>query len=837
MRLRLLLLALAASVAAWAARPLGLAKNRRSNYRICVAREASAAERHAAEQLQRFLEEISGARLPIISDEGRIGGRLVLVGNSRVTERLKLSVAAREVGAEGFRLRTAGRDLVIAGGGPRGTLYGVYTFLEKLGCRWFTREVSRIPKTRTVRVGPLDEIQKPAFEYREPFFTEAFDGDWAARNKVNGARMELDERRGGKVSYYPFVHSFYQLIPPEKHFKEHPEYFSLIDGQRRVERGQLCLSNPEVLRLAVEGVSRWIEQHPEAAIYSVSQNDWEGWCECPNCRRIEEEEGGAHSGPILRFVNALAAEVEKQHPDKLIDTLAYWYSETPPQRVRPRRNVRVRLCPIGVCEAHPYEQCPYSAYFMKNLRAWSKITDQLYIWHYNTNFSHYLMPFPDFDELAADFPMYRRQGVVGLFLEGAYPKGGGGEQAELRSYVMARLLWDPKADVNQAITEFLEGCYGKAAGLMREYFELLHGLVRRPPAGQGRHFWIYGAPEFPADFLPRARELFRRAEAAVQDEGTRERVRKAGLPIDYLELLGAKEFSVRDGWYAPADLGALKTRFEEFVGDVRRFGITSLHEGVELASDEREFQTYMKSYGVQTLENARLRVDVAPDLGGRVIRMIDKRSGRDLLRRPSPGERGYPDVGGLGVFLYPDLHSRSRFAVTWEVEAAPGSSEITLIGSAANGLRVRRRIRLEAQEPLLRTETAVENAGAAAIEVAVQSRIEADPAARYEDLVTAFRAQDGSGVEQPLLRPEEQPSGSESYTGARLPDGEWRIVDRRGGTALAVRFRNEQVARANLSWTAKAQKRVTTEVWSKPHVLAPGGRLELEASYGIYYRP
>jgi hypothetical protein len=171
------------------------------------------------------------------------------------------------------------------------------------------------------------------------------------------------------------------------------------------------------------------------------------------------------------------------------------------------------------------------------------------------------------------------------------------------------------------------------------------------------------------------------------------------------------------------------------------------------------------------------------------------------------------------------------------VEAAPGPSEIALIGSAANGLRVRRRIRLAEQEPLVRTETAVENTAVAPIEVAVQSRIEADPAATYEDLVTAFRAQDGSGVEQPLLRPEEQPSGAESYTGARLPDGEWRIVDRRGGTALAVQFRNEQVARANLSWTAKAQKRVTLDVWSKPRVLAPGERLELEASYGIYYRP
>ena len=97
--------------------------------------------------------------------------------------------------------------------------------------------------------------------------------------------------------------------------------------------------------------------------------------------------------------------------------------------MRPRPNVRIRLCPIGVCEAHPYEQCPYNRFFVDILQAWSKITSQLYIWHYNTNFAHYLLPFPDFDQLADSFPMYRRHGVVGLFMEGAYAAGGGGEYA------------------------------------------------------------------------------------------------------------------------------------------------------------------------------------------------------------------------------------------------------------------------------------------------------------------------------------------------------------------------------------------------------------------------
>lgn len=810
-----------------AAAPLELARHGRSAYKIVLGREASASERHAAAELQRFLEEISGARLPVVTEQG--GPRLILVGNSGVARKLKLSVDPAEVGPEGFRLRTAGPHLLIAGGRRRGTLYGVYTFLEKLGCRWFTAEVSRIPKRPTVRVGALDEVQKPAFEYREPFFTEAFDGDWAARNKVNGNSMRLDERRGGKITYYPFVHSFYQLIPPEKYFKEHPEYFSLIAGKRRAERGQLCLSNRDVIRLGIEQLLRWIDEHPEATIYSVSQNDWEGWCECDNCRRIEEEEGGAHSGPVLRFVNALAAEVEKRHPDKLIDTLAYWYTEPPPLKVRPRPNVRIRLCPIGACEAHPYEQCPYNAYFMKNLRAWSRITSQLYVWHYNTNFSHYLMPFPDFDELAADIPMYRRHGVVGLFLEGAYPKGGGGENAELRSYVMARLLWDTRANAEEAVSEFLEGVYGKAAPFLRDYFELLHQQVRQPPRGLGRHLWIFGVPEFSPDFSQRARELFQKALDAAGDEAVRARVRKAALPVDYLDLVSAKEFFVQDSLYAPRDLAALKQRFDRLMADLRSFGITSIREGVDLAGDEEEFRTRIWPYSLVKLENAALRADVAHELGGRVIRILDKAAGRDWLRRPSPGERGYPAVAGLGVYLYPDWQSRNRFEIRFEPPER-SASEVTLAGATANGLKVRHRVRIDDAQAVLWTETTIENASASPIEVALVWRAETDPGGDYRDVGFRFTAQDGGLLERPLLRPEEQPSGAEDYFGPKLPAGEWRLVGR-DRPLPGVRFTPGQVARARLSWTAKHQPRVIFDLWSPERTLAPGERIELAAGF------
>ncbi|MEB2361765.1 MAG: DUF4838 domain-containing protein [Bryobacteraceae bacterium] len=812
------------------ATPLDLVRNGQSVYSIVIAPDASASERHGAEELQKFLEEISGARLPVTTESR---SNMVLVGRSPALNKLKLSIDFDDLGPEGFALKTAGKHLVIAGGRLRGTMYGVYSFLEKLGCRWFTPEVSRIPKMRTVSVRELEETQKPAFEYREPFFAEASDADWAARNKANGMLMKLDAARGGKIRYFPFVHSFEALVPPKRYFKDHPEYFSLIDGRRRAERSQLCLTNPDVLRVGIESVERWIAEHPEANILSVSQNDWTGWCECDNCRRVEEEEGGSHSGPLLRYINALAAEIEKKYPDKLIDTLAYWYTEDPPLKTRPRRNVRIRLCPIGACEAHPYEQCRYNAYFMKNLRAWAKITNQLYIWHYNTNFAHYLLPFPDFDELAADIPMYHRNGVAGLFMEGSPSRAGGAENAELRSYVMARLLWDPGTDVERDIDEFHQAYYGEAARPMRAYFDLMHNEVRMPPRGKGHHIWIYDRPSAPylnEEFLAKAAELFREAEAAASSGAVRNRIRKARLGIDYINLTRAKRFSVEGGWYRPANLNALKDRWQTFVTAVRSFGMTHISESTLLSKDEQDFETFVRPYAIASLENERLRVHVAPELAGRVTHIIDKRNGRDLLLHPEPGSKQYPNLGGLTVAPYADYVSRQPWSTSWSLNRNTARQELSLTGVSENGLELRRALKLEGS--MLRTHTVLENRGSAPVELVLQSRWEVDPGS-LEHVIVSYGRQDGATVEKQLIEPEKQPAGTEFYTGAEQPNGEWRVLNRAGGPVIVNRFAKDQVARCFLNWTAKSENRVALAVASPRRTLQPRETITLDADYGV----
>jgi hypothetical protein len=299
-----------------------------------------------------------------------------------------------------------------------------------------------------------------------------------------------------------------------------------------------------------------------------------------------------------------------------------------------------------------------------------------------------------------------------------------------------------------------------------------------------------------------------------------------------VRLLNAKTFQVREGSYAPARLEQLKESFQSFMNDVRSFGITELHEGANLAEDEEEFSRFIRPYRAATLENAALRVVVAPELSGRAIQMIDKKTGKDVLRHPDPGERSYPDVGGLGVFAYSHYLAATPYEAQWELESQAGPSEMLLTGTYANGLKARRTIRLRKDEPLVHTETTLENGGTSVLDVAIQSRCVFD-AKSMDRAVLSFRQQDGRTVAQRLLQPEQEPTGSKIYDGSERPDGEWMLSEVGTGLVLVNRFPKDQVSRCFARWTGKAEYAVTMGLWSATRALEPGETLKLEADFGV----
>ncbi len=326
----------------------------KTGYTILVSGTATESEKHAADDLARFLHEISGATFPVRqTDSPPAADAKVIVVGQGLHKSFVSDTELTGLGHEGYIVRTRGPALAIVGGRPRGTLYGVYSFLEDaLGCRWFTPDVSRIPHQARIELKSLDRTVVPVLEYRSTDYPNSRDADWAVRNKINGTQTNLDATRGGKIVYGPFVHTFNSILNPDEQFDRHPEYFSEVNGARLKERTQLCVTNPEVTRLTIDTVRKWMREQPQATIFSVSQNDWYNFCTCPKCTALAKQEGSP-MGPYLKFVNTVAEVVEKEFPDKAVDTLAYQFTRKPPANIKPRPNVIVRLCSIECCFSHP----------------------------------------------------------------------------------------------------------------------------------------------------------------------------------------------------------------------------------------------------------------------------------------------------------------------------------------------------------------------------------------------------------------------------------------------------------------------------------------------------
>lgn len=492
---------------------------------------ATAPERHAAEELAAVLKEMTGASFAIQEQTEQSPASAIIVGPGPLATKFFPQVDLSTFGPEEYTIRTQEGRLLLAGGRPRGTLYAVYRFLQdQLGVRWYTPWCTHIPPRESLSLASLDVRGKPAFEYRDPFWFPAFDGDWAARNGSNSQSARLTEKHGGQMTYKGFVHTFYPLVPPAEHFQKHPEWYSLVHGKRVGENAQLCASNPELRDFIVAQVKKWLRESPGVNIVSVSQNDYSGACECPQCAAIDEREGSP-AGSILELVNYVAEKIEPEFPNVTVDTLAYQHTRKAPQSLRPRRNVVIRLC-SGECDFSKPLDAPNNALFARDICDWQRLTQRLYIWDYTTDFCGYLMPLPNWYVLGPNVRFFRDHGVVGLFEQGAY-QSSGGEMSELKAWLLAQMLWNPDQDDRKLVREFLEAYYGVAsARYILEYFELM-GQAAQP------HYIGIGHPAaspyigFPT--LVRAERLWQEAEAAAR--GNPEhlwRVRKARLSLGYL---------------------------------------------------------------------------------------------------------------------------------------------------------------------------------------------------------------------------------------------------------------------------------------------------------------
>lgn len=518
----------------------------KSRYAIVVAKDASQSELTAAEELQEYIYRISGAKLALINeDKAADYKRYIFVGYSPEFGE-KLGVERPEDGDEGFTYRSVGDDLWIYGGKQRGTMYGVYSFLEnELGVRWYTKSCTKVPEHNTWSFKKLNHSETPAVGIRQMDYFDSQDAAFLAHNKVNSIWNSQVNDYGNLVGYWG-CHTFDALVASNKYFATHPEYFSLRGGERKPHT-QLCLTNPDVLRLCTEGMLQTIKNNPNYWVYSLSQNDNQEYCQCEKCTEIANRYGG-QSGLLLWFVNQVADVVKEHHPDKHISTFAYQYTRGVPTGITPRDNVVIRLCSIECCFGHPLSECDHNKPFMEDIRKWKDVAGKLFIWDYVTNFRQYLAPFPNFNVLAPNIKTFIDHNVIGIYEEGQY-QSTGGSFADLRAWVLNKLLWNPEQDTMALVDDFIGGYYGAAAPYVKEYFDLCHKQLKDDMVLD--IYYVENHPIFSEEFLKRANELVDKACEAVENESDelKYRVDLVRLQMKYLHLVRKPHEALEDGTY------------------------------------------------------------------------------------------------------------------------------------------------------------------------------------------------------------------------------------------------------------------------------------------------
>ena len=591
-----------------------LARDGKTDYSIVIGAEANAAEQHAASELAYFLKKMTGAVFPIRPDDAASCAREIVLGRTNRKQLTDLPEHLRTDNWEGFTLVREGDRLLIMGNIPRGTVYGVYDFLDvELGVRFLAHHVNHVPRRPTLRVPVTSRVYWPPLE-RRTIWEGSLMGDATLRNRMNGVSFGIvgEKMLGGVKMVGRPTHTFHSFVPQEKHFAEHPEYFAFVDGERRDEHKgiitQLCLTNPDVERLSMNVVRSWLqearEQNPyNKTIVSVSSNDSVHHCQCDPCRAVNLEEGvtSGAGGTHVRFLNAIAKQVAQEFPNASVKTM--FYQSDLPKKTKPAHNVILENV-TGVDWRYPLDDLSRNGarYMTGSLDKWRKAVGdgRLYIWSKHGNFGDFitqgtsggqwLVPNPNLRYIARNVRvMHQRYGVIGMFAQST--QSSGTDFQTLRYYLMARAMWRPTLDSRDEIEEFCGLYYGRGARDVLRYIDYLHddyGEVFPSKQEEDRPF---SRADFER-FVETADPILARAESKARTEEVRLRVATLRLPVWKTILNLAFEDLNNDPSYVMTD--QVRTATRRFIQVGRAARLTHLSEGYGGPNAQTERGYYRK---------------------------------------------------------------------------------------------------------------------------------------------------------------------------------------------------------------------------------------------------
>lgn len=525
-----------------------------SGYALVVPDAATETEQTAAKEIQEYVGKMSGATLPIVP-ESTAPANAIFVGATAFAT----TNGAVPAGAEAWRIKVVGSRVIAVGGSARGTLYAAYHLLEDVwGVHWWNPWEEHVPAAPTLTIGSTVDISgEPGLGYRD-IYDGLYDPGikyagipphslFYVRNRLNGAFSFAPPSHGGTIAFgWPYhAHTFELYMPPEEFFAAHPEYYSLVDGAR-TRNAQLCLTNPDVRSIMIDRVSDSIDASyanadangmPRPKIFSLTPNDWMGFCEDIACAASRSSHGDA--GYLLVFANAIANALATAYPEVLFDTFAYWFYIDPPVGVTPAPNLQVRYANISYDVLHDLSHGNNAALRAK-LEAWTAITPHVSFWGYPVNF----YPNPPLavpTRHSVDVPYLRDAGASGgLFeVEGSITA----DLWDLNNWVLAKYLENPDLDPTETLQTFTANYYGAAGGHIDAVLEqtrlLLATTANRATFGTAYEVYTF----YTLSFANALTSEFDAAESAVASNSTLlRRVRHARASLDRLILFNWSSF-------------------------------------------------------------------------------------------------------------------------------------------------------------------------------------------------------------------------------------------------------------------------------------------------------
>lgn len=497
-----------------------IVKNNASPYTIAVPEQPSATEQYAAEELQSIIAKSTGVYLPVRGENQLIGNaadRVISIGNTRLLAKKNFKFDYDSLNGDGFYMQTADKNLYIAGALDRGTLYGVYDFVEQImGVRFFASDCTYIPELTEIPLNRIQRKEVPAFRYRtalnRPCYRDDGDRVLYARQRSSHEFFDLDEKYGGQIGWYKGIwvaHNTLYYVPVDKYFstpEQREQNRDMYVLNAAGEPYDICWTNGvtadgkideakevSTLKAAIESLKSFVLDDPNADYYAFAQEDYATTCTCARCQASTNQY--YQSGTIIRFVNLMIDEVQKwadARPDlngKQVKVVifTYHYSTDAPVEyddkagkyepldpsVVPDENIVMRIAPFYSNRYYSLADPRQTAkQYPDHVKQWGTIAKELMTWTYACQYDHYFLFYPTIQRIPNELREFQEAGVTYALIQ-LNTTEQNDFQSILNAYVYHKLLWDPTEDPYALRKEFITHYFGPAAQEVQTFLEFM----------------------------------------------------------------------------------------------------------------------------------------------------------------------------------------------------------------------------------------------------------------------------------------------------------------------------------------------------------------------------